>query len=238
LQPEQPDLLPEPDSFDTQAALRSVIYPSHAARPHSRRAINDQFELLRSGLVGKPELLLWHAFSISYLRRRTHHTEKARALFFRIWDEQGHWLADNLNARWLVSALQTFADHGRSPREAQCGAVGYLYGNLIKVYEVEFTSAYDRRSNVEKYRPGGVQDLFEFQPGDDILVNINSHVFASALDAGPAGLALSRLISMVKDGETIFSRTDAITAEQKRGFLSFSGLIRDPNTDTARTRLP
>lgn len=226
LQPEQPDLLPDLDNFDTNAALQKLTDPTKGSLPPSRRAMQDQLELIRCGLAGRPELLLWHALSISYLRRQTRHTEKAKAIFFRIWDEQGHWLAENLNARWLVSALQTFADHGRSPSEAKCGAVGFLYGNMIKIYEVEIASAYTRQETTGAYRPSEVCGLFEFQPGDDILVNINSHVFTAAIDAGGAGLALVRLLAIVKDGGTIFARTDSITLAKGQGFLSFSGSIR------------
>ncbi|MFN4098750.1 MAG: hypothetical protein ACK4GT_03130, partial [Pararhodobacter sp.] len=229
--PEQPDLLPDPDSFDSDSARHRILVALEQQPARSRHNMEDQLALLRNSFSDRPEILLWHALAISYLRRKTPHTEKAKALFFRIWDEQHLWLAENLNARWLISALQTFADHGRTPREVQCGAMGFMYGNLIKVYETEIASAYHHKEPVERYRGGKIRGLFAFQPGDDILVNINTFAYAAALEAGPAGIALSRLLSIVKQGESIFSRTDEITSRNGRGHLSFLGALKTRGDD-------
>lgn len=221
-QPEQPDLMPDLVSFNSDIARHKIIAVMEEQPVHSRRKMEGQLLNLKSSYSGRPEILLWHSLAISYLRRKTPHTEKARALFFKIWDEQYEWLADNLNARWLISALQTFADHGRTPRETQCGAVGFMYGNLIKVYESEIASVFHQSEVIDRYKSGKIRGLFEFQPGDDILLNINTFAYAAARDAGPAGLALSRLLLIVKEGESIFSRTDAVTLRNGGGRLSFT----------------
>lgn len=223
---EQPDLLPEPAEWDIEAAMSRVIFGGDQRPEVTRRSLDDQVALLKWQFRGKPEILFWHALSISYLRRQTDHTDKARALFFRIWDEKADWMTNNLNGRWLISALQTFADHGRSHPEILCGAVGFMYGNLVKVYETEIASAYVRQEEVGKFRAGSLDGFFAFQPGDDILLNINTFALTAIEDAGPAALPLAKLLSLVRAGSTIFSRTDEIARRTGVGYLAFSGAMK------------
>jgi hypothetical protein len=223
---EQPDLLPDPAELDIEAAMVTPVRFSEHRPAVTRRSLSDQVALLRWQFRDRPEILFWHALAISYLRRQTEHTEKARALFFRIWDEKADWMADTLNGRWLISALQTFADHGRTHGEILGGSIGFMYGNFVKIYEAEIVSAYDRKTDVGKFRSGGVQGLFAFQPGDDILLNINTFVMASVENSGPAALPLLKLLALTKDGASIFSRTDEIAKKGGEGYLSFDGAMK------------
>ncbi len=182
--------------------------------------------LLQRAFGGRPEILLWHALAISYLRRDTPYTKKAAELFFKIWDEQAEWMATNLNGRWLISALQTFADHGRNAEEIRCGSVGYVYGSLIKIYECEIASAYDRKPSTGPFRGGAVPGLFEFQPGDDILFNLNTLVAAQGEHAGPVGYALGSLMAQVKASQSVFERTDALATDRADAFFAFTGKRR------------
>lgn len=222
-QREQRDLMPPPQSFSTLDARGRITPQAERVADGSRRAMENQFLLLQKTFAGRPEILLWHALAISYLRRETPHTAKARALFFKIWDEQAEWMASTLNGRWLISALQTFADHGRTPAEVRCGAVGYVYGSFVKIYECEIASAYDRKEAPARFRGGAIPGLFEFQPGDDILFNLNTFAISQGLDAGPAGYALAGLVSQVKTSESLFRRVDDLAAGRPEAFFSFSG---------------
>lgn len=229
-QPQARDVLPDP-GIDLDAARARVLAGAPANHPPSRRDFADQLVRLQIALDGQPEIMLWHALAISYLRRDTPHTDKARALFFRIWDEHGDWMAAELSARWLISTLQTFADHGRTPEERLCGTAGFLYGNLVKAYESEINSAYRRRGQVGRFKGAPVRGMHGFQPGHDILLNINAFTIAQADGAGPAGAALLHLVARVKAGETIFARVDQMVREAgpgpETGYLSFGDTI-DP----------
>lgn len=222
-QPEQNDLLPSPEQFDTSLAISRLVAPPAHEPKGNRRLLEDQLLLLQKTFAGRPEILLWHSMAVSYLRRNTSHTDKAKQLFFKIWDEQGTWMASNLNGRWLISALQTFADHGRNGTERQCGSVGFVYGNLIKIYECEIASAYRRTETPLPFRSGSVPGLHKFQPGDDILFNLNTFVIACALDAGPAGIAMSGLMSNIKSASCLFSRTDELASQHGGEYHSFTG---------------
>lgn len=104
-QAEQPDLMPDPDALDTDQAVRTLLSEKAPELTGSRRKMSNQLVILQRAFAGRPEILLIHALAISYLRRDTPHTQKARRIFFKLWNEQGEWLAANLNARWLISAL-------------------------------------------------------------------------------------------------------------------------------------
>lgn len=224
-QPEQVDLLPEVESFDTEAMKVSLVEIFEGEPPASRHNMLDQSQKLLKNFSGRPEILFWNALAISYLRRRTPHSAKAKNLFFKIWDRQGSWVAKELSARWLVSTLQTFADHGRTADEIRCGTTGFMYGNLIKVYETEIASAYSRTGDPQQFSGGSIKGLHGFQPGSDILLNINKFAMASTSSASPASEALLRLMAAIRDSTTIFSRTDDITRQKGEGFLAFSGHI-------------
>lgn len=222
-QREHKDLMPVLRHFSTSEAIGRITAHPERSPPGNRRSMENQLLLLKQAHDGRPEILLWHALAISYLRRDTPHTTKARALFFKIWDEQPEWMAENLNGRWLISALQTFSDHGRNAEEVRCGSVGYVYGSLIKVYECEIASAYDRRESVGEFRGGAVPGMFEFQPGDDVLFNLNTFVVSHGLNAGPAGCALAGLLTQVKASRSVFHRTDALVTDRDAAYLAFTG---------------
>ena len=219
--PEQPDLLTDPTTFDSQVATLAPLALPSSEPSGNRRDMRDQFLILQRTFGGRPEILFWNALAISYLRRETPHTAKARSLFFKIWDEQPAFLCSALNGRWLISSLQTFADHGRFPEEINAGTTGFMYGNLIKIYEAEIASAYTRNPNVDRFRGGTVDGFFGFQPGDDILLNINTFAVQNASGAGPSGMALMKLLAIVKQSSSIFSRTDALAAHSDQPYYSF-----------------
>lgn len=91
---------------------------------------------LRKELLGQSELTVLHGLTISHLRKRGF-PDHAPALFQRLWAEQGTHLLVQLDARWLVSAITTFGDHGTTPVQRSTGlALTTLFG-MMKLYESE-----------------------------------------------------------------------------------------------------
>ena len=134
-----PDSQPLP-SLDTDlAALAATPVPDPAQGPLAPPfADNLQRKTyhLREELQGCSELTVLHAVTIAHLRKRAfpHH---APALFQRIWAEQGAHLLVQLDARWLVSAVTTFGDHGTTQAQRSTGlALTSLFG-MMKLYESE-----------------------------------------------------------------------------------------------------
>lgn len=122
------------------AALREQIVPSIDEDPMRReplRSSNRRKQLeVRAELAGQSELCALHGLLIAHLRKRAQPDHTA-ALFQRLWAEEAPHLLDTLDARWLVSAITTFGDHGATEPQRRVGqAMTVLFGT-IKLYESE-----------------------------------------------------------------------------------------------------
>jgi hypothetical protein len=141
-------------------------------------------------------------------------------------------MIEAINARWLVSALQTFHDHSDDCRERIAGVAGFLYGNLIKVYETEYSARQRRRDpEIRHFKNRSVPGLSGFTPGDDILININVIVLEAAKDGGLASRPLLALLEIIAASNTIFQRTDALGeiapfSDHPTFTLSFRGRVK------------
>ncbi|MEE4346775.1 MAG: glycosyltransferase family 2 protein, partial [Paracoccaceae bacterium] len=93
------------------------------------RELSDEFD-------GLPALMLLHGLLIAHLRRRSAPPHTA-ALFLRLWAEESDWLLARLDARWLVSAITTFGDHGATEVQRRVGQSLSLMFGMMKLYETE-----------------------------------------------------------------------------------------------------
>ncbi len=123
------------------SVLRNAIVPERAtqkgpADPNTswarkRRQIAEEF-------IGLSELAFLNAQLISNLRKREQPPQSA-GLFCRIWAEESAHLISELNLRWLVSSVQTFADHGETPAQREVGQGLRMLFGMMKLYEFERT---------------------------------------------------------------------------------------------------
>ncbi|MGR3701713.1 MAG: hypothetical protein ACU0A4_06460 [Paracoccaceae bacterium] len=93
------------------------------------RELSEEFD-------GLPALMLLHGLLIAHLRRRAAPAQTA-ALFLRLWTEESDWLLQRLDARWLVSAITTFGDHGATEVQRRLGQSLSLMFGMMKLYETE-----------------------------------------------------------------------------------------------------
>lgn len=206
------DLLP-PEDADLNAYLYERL-PTDAELPNlSRVDMHNQSLLLDYHLRGKSELAKLNALSISYLRRDTSVTPKARNLFHRIWREYGVFLVNELSSRWLISTLQTFLDHGRNEAQRSIGACGYFYANMMKIYEgeraIEGLEQDGLLAGVEPQTTGKFRGLDRYQiGGTDLLLNTNALALELSLRDGVAGLVLQEFLLRVKFSGNVFTRND------------------------------
>lgn len=211
------DILP-PRNVDLSCYIFDILPLDVPPPTVSRRDMSDQSTILDYHLRGKSHLAKLNALTISYLRRDTSYTEKARYLFHRIWREYGFILINELSTRWLISTLQTFLDHGENEAQRLIGASGYFYANLMKIYEGERSiegldqAAIYKESNpqtpnkfngLDRYRVGGT----------DLLLNTNSRALDLAFHDDVAGLVLVELLLRVKASANVFTRMDATRKE-------------------------
>ncbi|WP_096786111.1 hypothetical protein [Rhodobacter sp. CZR27] len=199
-----------PFDADLAALARTPLQdagpPGAGASSHARK----RHEIARD-MAGQSELALLNALCIAHLRKR-HFPDGTVALFRRIWLEQAEALLAELPARWLVSSLITFGDHGATEAERRLGAqMGVLFG-LIKLYEAE--RLFSGLAPDEPFRLGrrakaplplGLPGFSLAKGGLD--VNLLAPLWAEAQAVPMAGpIALVLLDRLNADAGTIFRR--------------------------------
>ncbi len=97
---------------------------------------NSKLDFLAEEFDGQPQLLMLHAYCVSHLRKRRF-PPRARAIFLRLWSEQGDWLLENLTRRWLISAIITFGDHGTTEAQRRAGLAFSMFFGTFRLYEAE-----------------------------------------------------------------------------------------------------
>ncbi|PZQ96114.1 MAG: hypothetical protein DI533_16875 [Cereibacter sphaeroides] len=212
------DILPG-ETVDFSPFLFDML-PSDIQQPSvSRIEIRDQSLILDYHLRGKSRLAKLNALVISYLRRDTIHTSKARRIFHRIWREKGQLLVNELTTRWLISTLQTFLDHGENEAQRSIGAGSYFYANMMKIYEGE--RAIEGREQDITYEKSEPQTANKFNGldryavgGTDLLLNTNAVALDLAMRDDVAGLVLIELLLRTKASANVFTRMDRTRKEQ------------------------
>ncbi len=113
----------------TESATQKQPGDPKTSWARKRRQIAEEF-------VGNSALAFLNAQLISNLRKRAHPPQSA-ALFRRIWAEEHPHLIGALNLRWLVSSVQTFADHGDTAAQREVGQALRMLFAMMKLYEFE-----------------------------------------------------------------------------------------------------
>ncbi|WP_162685664.1 hypothetical protein [Roseovarius amoyensis] len=206
------DILPE-KATDLSSYVFDIL-PEDIEQPSvSRIDMCNQSRILDYHLRGKSRLAKLNSLTISYLRRDTVHTEKAKYLFHRIWFEYGVLLVNELSTRWLISTLQTFLDHGLNEAQRTIGASGYFYANMMKIYEGERAiegreqdAIYSETKSQTKNRFAGL-DRYNVG-GTDLLLNTNALALDIARRDDIAGLVLTELLLRTKCSHNVFTRMD------------------------------
>ena len=213
------DLLPDEQVDLYQLAFEYL--PKEAELPDLPRSdMRNQYKILEYHLRGKSRLAHLNGLAISYLRRDTPFTEKARGLFHRVWREQGVLLINELSTRWLISTLQTFLDHGANASQRKIGATGYFYGNLMKIYEGERSLEGLEQDGTYKETDPQTKNKFRgldryHVGGSDLLLNTNALALEIALEDPVAGIVLQEFLLRVKSSGNVFTRHDK--TRQKKG---------------------
>lgn len=212
------DILP-PEDADLSDYIFQIL-PADVQVPEVSRAnIEDQSKILDYHLRGKSKLSKLNALTISYLRRDTAYTSKARHLFHRIWREHGVDLVNELSTRWLISTLQTFLDHGENEAQRLIGASGHFYANLMKIYEgersIEGLNQDLTYCNSSPQTPNKFSGLDRYSVGGtDLLLNTNALALDLAMRDDVSGLVLLELLLRVKSSANVFTRMDMTRKEK------------------------
>jgi hypothetical protein len=174
--------------------------------------------------AGQSALFHLHALLIAHLRKRRF-PDHAPALFRRLWVERGDDLRRGLSARWLISAVITFGDHGATEGERSLGREMGMLFSMMKLYEFErlfsgmapdqpFRLA--RRADADL--PMGMEPFSLATGGLDI--SLLAPVWSRALDEPVMrSLACDLLHRLNADLGTVFARLQAMR-KKRRGRMA------------------
>lgn len=202
------------------AALREMrLPPAPPPLPdHSSRHAAKEHEL-RCELGGETELVLLHGLCVAHLRKRAFppHTPD---LFYKIWQEQGDYLLKALSTRWLISAVITFGEHGKTASEQALGReLGMLF-SLMKLYEFERLFSGKRPEDafglrkLEAELPLGMTPFSLATGGLDI--NLLAPIWQRAMDEPVMGLLACTLLQRLNDDPGgLFRRIGAMRAKKR-----------------------
>ena len=208
----QPNLLPDLDCDLSELRFQTVVAPEKFPEG-GRASMENQREILRFRFNGLPETALVFGLAISYLRRSTRHTAHASYIYQRLWMEEYPLLLGVLPTRWLISAFQTFMEHGATSAQRELGAAAYFYANMLKIYEGERAleglqpdSLYPENTPAAQ---SGMPSLDRYElGGTDLLLNTNALLLERATSDSTAGRVVQEFLVRLKGAHSVFTRHD------------------------------
>lgn len=204
------------------APLKARTMVKHAPElGGSRSTYARKYRELAKQFAGRPALLHLHGLLIANLRRKGQPKHTA-ALFTRMWTEESDYLMTHLDARWLVSAITTFGDHGQTPEQRQLGqALSVLFG-MMKLYETErlYSGRTPERPFPLKER-SAKQLAMEMDPyaisSGGLDVNLLGGLWLQAEQDPVLGPLAQRLLTLlIEDDKTVFRRLRIMRARRDK----------------------
>lgn len=214
-------------SCDFSQQKSSIIDAGEVKYTHgSATEVADHFEALRAEFSGQSELCYTHA-KIIVLIRRDFETRKQFALFEQLWAEEGDFLLENLNTRWLISAADTFADHSDDASVRALALACACLLNTVKIQETErlitnAQSCSDSEQVLARLDAGERLPLFDgtsaFKLGtDDTLRNMRWRMDRVARD-NVAGSILLEVFARLQQHDTVYKRFKDCHTRSKTGW--------------------
>ncbi|WP_236021305.1 hypothetical protein [Sedimentimonas flavescens] len=212
-----------PSGTDLSCLKETIIDFGDAEQTRgSTKSLDQHLENLRREFSGQSELLWYHA-KLIVLIRREFQTSQQYAEFRSLWEQEGDFLRENLNIRWLVSATDTFAEHDADPAVRAVAMMASVLVNTVKMQESERFITHAADLSVDPARVATLQEelvpLFEgmscFTAGtDDTLRNMmwRLHPFMSVEPSGPI---LDEIWRRFQVEDTVFNRMRLLHRREK-----------------------
>lgn len=146
----------------------------------SKKDVQEHITDLRNEFIGQSELAYYHA-KLIVLIRREYQVAQQMALFNALWQKEADFLCQHLSIRWLISAADTFIDHGGDDLQSAVLMNAIVLINTIKLDETERYLHHSNDNTMDDERKTAMKDnrlaLFDGVSGfaigtDDTLRNM------------------------------------------------------------------
>jgi len=188
--------------------------------------LEEHFIALKDEFIGQSQLCYTHA-KIIVLIRRDFEAKNHFKLFEQLWIEEKDYLLKNLNARWLISATDTFADFSDDNSIKSLSLACSCLLNTIKMQESErfianLDSNVDDKEKITRLNNEERIPLFDgisvFKVGtDDTLRNMRWRIDKAA-KINIAGKILLEIFLRLQEHDTIFKRLKDKHKRSKTGW--------------------
>ncbi|SEQ40269.1 glycosyltransferase family 2 protein [Thalassovita taeanensis] len=238
-----PDEALPPLDTDLEALTKILVDPSAPETGGSGTTYARKYRDLAKEFADAPALLMLHGLLIANLRRRDQpaHTP---ALFQRLWAEKADFLLAHLDARWLVSAMTTFGDHGATEVQRSLGqSLSVLFG-MMKLYETErlFSGAPPDQAFAWKRRSAKTlaleMDAYAIV-GGGLDVNMLGRLWQDAAqDPVIAPLTRHLLNLLINDDKTVFRRLRTMRTRREKKIAAKSSQTAPTSAKTNIALVP
>jgi hypothetical protein len=202
------------------AALKAARVPAGEvlARPASAHAVKRHE--IRGELAGFSELAALNALLIAHLRKKRFPRHAPR-LFRRLWQEEADALLAELPARWLISSVITFGDHGWNEGQRRVGLAMNVLFSLMKLYEFErlYSGLPPDRAHPLRRSPGTALPLdmpsFSLLSGG-LDINLLAQIWDMAQAEPVAGRIACHLLQQLNDDPRSLFRRIGLMREDLR----------------------
>ncbi|MYM56012.1 glycosyltransferase family 2 protein [Thalassovita mangrovi] len=214
------EALPPLDA-DLQPLKHRMMDPAAPDLGESRSSYARKYLDLAKEFEGEAALLHLHGLLVANLRRHAQPPHTAQ-LFARLWAEEADFLMAHLDARWLVSAVTTFGDHGLTEAQRSLGqSLSVLFG-MMKLYETErlFSGSAPDQPFAWKRKSAKhlamQMDAYAIT-GGGLDINMLGRLWQEAeKDAVIRPLAQRLLSLLIEDDKTVFRRLRTMRARREK----------------------
>jgi hypothetical protein len=200
------------------AALKAARVPAAEDLPRPASAHAVKRHEIRSELAGFSELAALNALLIAHLRKKRFPRHAPR-LFRRLWQEEAEALLAELPARWLISSVITFGDHGWNEGQRRIGLAMNVLFSLMKLYEFErlYSGLPPDRAHPLRRSPGIALPLdmpsFSLLSGG-LDINLLAQIWDMSRDEPVAGRIACHLLHQLNDDpRSLFRRIGLMRAD-------------------------
>lgn len=192
-----------------------VVPGERRAKRRGLRQLSARLESLRTEFAGSTELCYLHAESIVRIRRGLK-LANSLSRFCAMWRYERDHLASTLNSRWLISALDTFADHGTPVQKAVALMLSSFF-NALRFAETE-RRYLDNSGDLASVDPAqkfelwdGIQS-FNIRTGDT-MVNMFDRMRQCVANDPALNVIFQELLKRTLDAENPLARISRINIE-------------------------
>lgn len=195
-------------------------------RGASERRENDdrlaaKLEELRRAFEGASELCYFHAELIVKIRRGVDASTNWTT-FSSLWEQDSQYLCETLNSRWLISALDTYADHGQSLQQARA-LIQIAFFNSIRLAETE-RALFGDSGRLEAFAKLQQQGMYQLWDGvetynlrrGDVVWNMFGRIRRCLAPDPVLSVIFETLLARALQHDTLISRINRISEHSRK----------------------